>query len=162
MKLSILRVALAAGVLALAGCDHATKIAAKAELEGAPPVDVVGRVVRLDYTENRDTGFGLLRSIPADSRLPIILALQSLGAVALAVALSRRRRLDAYAVAFSFALAGALGNLSDRIARGYVVDFVRVPHWPVFNLADVWITVGIGLVALSLLRDRPKTESGAV
>jgi signal peptidase II len=159
MRLPLLRALIAAGVLALAGCDHATKIAAKAELEDAPPKPVVGNVLRLDYTENRDTGFGLLRWIPAETRLPIILALQSLGAIALVVALSRRRRLDVYALAFGLVLAGALGNLADRISRGYVVDFVRVPHWPVFNLADVWITLGIGLVALAMLRDRSRAAS---
>lgn len=155
MKLPLIRVLLAAGVLLLAGCDHATKYVAKAGLEGERPVDVVGKIVRLDYTENRDTGFGLLRWIPAGTRLPVILALQSLGALVLAVALWRRRGLDLHAAGFALVLGGALGNLTDRICRGYVVDFVRVPHWPVFNVADVWISIGIGLVALALIRERP-------
>jgi len=159
MQLPLLRVLLAASVLALAGCDGATKFAAKAELENAKPRPVIGNVLRLDYTENRDTGFGLLRSLPEDTRLPIILALQSLGSLALIVALFRRKRFDLYAAAFALTLAGALGNLTDRIFRGYVVDFIRVPHWPVFNLADIWITVGIGLALLAMLRDRPRPVS---
>jgi signal peptidase II len=48
-------------------------------------------------------------------------------------------------------LGGALGNTSDRVIRGYVVDFIHVPHWPVFNFADVWVTVGVALVLWSRL-----------
>ena len=161
MKLALLRLALAAAVLALAGCDHASKHAAKAGLEGAPPQSVIGDVVRLDYVENRDTGFGLLRWVDPDVRLPIIVALQALGALALGIALWRRRAPDLYAAAFALFLAGALGNLADRIARGYVTDFIRVPHWPVFNLADVWIAVGLGLAAIATLRARPRRAADA-
>jgi signal peptidase II len=152
VKLALFRFLMAAAVLALAGCDHATKGIAKAELEGRRPVSVVGDVVRLDYTENRDTGFGLLRWVDPETRLPIIVALQSLGALALAALLLLRRALDLRAAGFALALGGALGNLADRILRGYVVDFVRLPHWPVFNLADVWISIGVGLLALAMLR----------
>jgi signal peptidase II len=152
MRLALLRFLMIAAVLALAGCDHATKRIAQAELQGEEPVDVVGRIVRLDYVENRDTGFGLLRWIDADVRLPIIVTLQSLGALALAALLLRRRALDLYAAGFALALGGALGNLGDQLLRGYVVDFVRLPYWPVFNLADVWISIGVGLLALAMLR----------
>jgi signal peptidase II len=156
MRLLLVRVLMIAAVAALAGCDHASKLAAKAELEGAKPKPVIGDLVRLDYTENRDTGFGLLRWMEPETRLPLILALQSLGAIALAICLLRRRAFDLYAVGFAFALAGALGNLTDRVIRGYVVDFIRVPHWPVFNLADVWITIGVGLLALAYLGVLPR------
>ncbi|MDD5309045.1 MAG: signal peptidase II [Deltaproteobacteria bacterium] len=149
MRPWIVRLLIALSVVALAGCDHAVKHAAKAHLEGAEPRPVVGHVLRLQYTENHDTGFGLLRWLPVESRLPVILALQSLGSIALVVLLARRRRVDLVTAAFALLLAGALGNLADRALRGYVVDFIRVPHWPVFNLADVWITAGIGLFLLA-------------
>jgi signal peptidase II len=48
--------------------------------------------------------------------------------------------------------AGAIGNGLDRVVRGYVVDFVRVPHWPVFNVADVYVTAGAGLLGLAAWR----------
>jgi signal peptidase II len=156
MRLLLVRAVMIAAVAALAGCDHASKHAAKAGLEGAPPKPVIGNIVRLDYTENRDTGFGLLGWLEPETRLPIILALQSLGAIVLAICLSRRRAFDLYAAGFALALAGTLGNLADRAIRGYVVDFIRVPHWPVFNLADVWITIGVGLLALAYLGILPR------
>ena len=160
MKLLLVRVFLIAAVAALAGCDGATKIAAKAELESSPPTSVFGDLVRLDYTENRDTGFGLLRWMEPETRLPIIVALQSLGAIVLAFMLLRRRAFDIYAAGFALMLAGALGNLADRVLRGYVVDFIRVPHWPVFNLADVWITIGVALLALAYLGVLPRRRAG--
>jgi len=152
MRAGLVRALMIAAVIALAGCDHASKYAAKAGLEGATPHAVLGDVVRLDYTENRDTGFGLLRWLEPETRLPIILGLQALGAIALSIMLLRRRAFDVYAAGFAFALAGALGNLLDRVLRGFVVDFIRVPYWPVFNLADIWITIGVGLLALAMLR----------
>lgn len=161
MKLLWVRILMIAAVIALAGCDHATKHAAKAELESARPKPVIGDVLRFDYTENRDTGFGLLRWIEPEVRFPLIITLQSLGAIALLVMLLRRRALDLYAAAFALVLAGALGNLTDRLLRGYVVDFIRVPHWPVFNLADVWITIGVGLLALAYLGILPRRRAGA-
>jgi len=161
MKLMLVRSLMIAAVIALAGCDHAAKHAAKSELEGRPPHAVMGNVVRLDYVENRDTGFGLLRWLEPETRLPIIVALQSLGALALSIALLRRRSFDLYAAAFALVLAGALGNLLDRVIRGYVVDFIRVPHWPVFNLADVWITIGVGLLALAYTGVLPRRRAEA-
>ncbi len=44
----------------------------------------------------------------------------------------------------SFLIAGTVGNLVDRIMRGYVVDFIDLPYWPVFNFADMFITIGVG------------------
>jgi signal peptidase II len=60
-----------------------------------------------------------------------------------------------YIVAFSLILAGAIGNLIDRICFGYVVDFVDLRIWPVFNIADSAITIGAGIIAFSCI---PWTE----
>ena len=58
-------------------------------------------------------------------------------------------------VGFAFVLAGALGNVVDRAVRGYVVDFIHVRHWPVFNVADSAITLGVVmLLAQMLARER--------
>ena len=65
----------------------------------------------------------------------------------------RRRTLHApIDTASLFIVAGALGNLYDRLRYGYVVDFLDFRVWPVFNLADASITFGVGLVMLQILR----------
>ena len=52
---------------------------------------------------------------------------------------------------------GALGNLIDRVRQGSVTDFLKVPHWPAFNLADAAITVGVVALVLALEMRHPRT-----
>ena len=47
---------------------------------------------------------------------------------------------------------GALGNLIDRIARGSVIDFIKLPHWPAFNIADTCITIGVIILVFVIER----------
>lgn len=56
-------------------------------------------------------------------------------------------------------LGGAAGNLIDRIATGYVVDFVDFKVWPVFNVADIAICVGVGLILWSIVRNEQKART---
>lgn len=56
-----------------------------------------------------------------------------------------------YIVAFSLILAGAIGNLIDRIVYGYVIDFIDFRVWPVFNLADSAITIGAVIIAVKCI-----------
>jgi signal peptidase II len=62
------------------------------------------------------------------------------------------------ALAYALILGGAVGNLIDRGLYGYVVDFIDFHWWPVFNLADSAITVGITLLALSILLGKDRQE----
>lgn len=59
-------------------------------------------------------------------------------------------------VGLSLQLAGALGNLTDRMRVGYVIDFFDFRIWPVFNIADMAIVVGVFFLALELLRMAPE------
>jgi signal peptidase II len=71
---------------------------------------------------------------------------------------SRRLGSTGWAVALGFLLAGVLGNLTDRVfrapgfLRGHVVDFLQLPHWPVFNVADMCINVAAALIVIQALR----------
>ncbi len=140
-----------AAVTLLVGCDHATKFAAKSQLEGRPPRELVRGVVDLHYVENRDVAFNLLRGLPEKVRAPALLVVGALGVLALAALLLRRRpqgpQRPAVRVALVAVLAGAIGNYADRLFRGYVVDFVHLHHWPVFNVADAYVTAGAALLA---------------
>ncbi|MGH2842434.1 MAG: signal peptidase II [Solirubrobacteraceae bacterium] len=51
---------------------------------------------------------------------------------------------------------GALGNLIDRVARGSVIDFIQLPHWPAFNVADISITFGVIVLAVVIERAGPR------
>ena len=59
-----------------------------------------------------------------------------------------------YSLAYGFILAGAFGNLIDRVFRGFVVDFIDFRIWPIFNLADAFVTMGVLLLIYYLWRDK--------
>jgi signal peptidase II len=130
-------------VLLLVGCDHASKGVAKAELESGGAREVIRGVVSLRYVENTDIAFNLLRWVPETIRFPGLLVIGALAVVALCFLLLRARRAACLPlVALILVTAGAVGNYLDRVFRGYVVDFVHLKHWPVFNIADVYVTLG--------------------
>ena len=67
--------------------------------------------------------------------------------------IARRRRLPLLeAAALATLLAGAIGNVGDRILRGYVVDFIYVHYWPIFNVADICLVVGAGVMVVHVWR----------
>lgn len=161
VKLSA-RFAVLALLFLLVGCDHATKSVAKVGLDAGGTRELIRGVVDLRYVENTDIAFNLLRWVPDSIRQPGLLIFGAAAILALGFALLRTRvesKLSRFALVLI--LAGALGNYVDRVARGYVVDFVHVHNWPVFNVADVYISAGYVLLALGLFmfrRRRAMTE----
>lgn len=152
------RILLVASVAALVGCDHVTKLAAKAELGHGAVRPIVSNLFELRYAENRDVAFNLLAWVPEVVRAPLLLATGTLAIALLAFWILRGRGLGLMQqIGATLVLAGALGNTLDRVLRGYVVDFMRLPHWPVFNVADVYVCVG---AALLVLAQRSRLDSG--
>ena len=132
------------------GCDHATKLGAKAALEGREPLSLVANVLDLRYAENRDTAFSLFQRRDMTAPAGLLLALSCVALALLGAFWWRRRRGGVVEHAgFALVAAGAVGNVLDRAARGYVVDFIHVAHWPVFNVADVAIVLGMGVLFLA-------------
>lgn len=161
---------LALGTALWVVADQLTKVWAVRELVlgGLPEraQDIVSR--RYDVFEswfalrvvgNRGAAWGLFRNLPETWRVPFFVVI-SLVAVVVIVSIYRRTTSDQrlLRIALTFILGGALGNLIDRIRLGYVVDFIdwfyRDWHWPTFNVADVAISTGVGLLLLDMLLDR--------
>lgn len=153
--------------LALIGCDHGTKLVATG-LERSVPL--VSGWVELVYTQNDDTAFSLLRHVDLPGRPSILIVAQLLGALVVAGLWWRRARGGGRLppasplehVAWSLVVAGAIGNATDRLLRGYVVDFIHVRHWPVFNVADVLVVLGAVVLVATLGRrvGRPSPAVG--
>jgi signal peptidase II len=133
------------------------------------PITLVRDYLQLHYAENCGGAFGLLRGANESVRRPFFL-LVTIGAVAFIVYLYRtlERGQNAMRIALPLVLGGAIGNLVDRMRLGYVVDFIDAHwqskyHWPTFNVADIAITVGIGLMVLEWIvgpkRAPAKTKS---
>jgi signal peptidase II len=149
---------LAAGiVVGVVALDVVTKVWAVAALSDGP-VDVIGDTVRLDLTRNPGGAFSFL----SGAGVTPVLALLATGVTIYLVRLLGRTDDRWMVVALALILAGALGNLVDRIfrspgfLRGEVVDFVSVGWWPVFNVADSSLSIGIVLLLfVTLFRAEP-------
>jgi signal peptidase II len=157
-KMSLLLIVLCLG---LVGCDHATKHLALQHLRGRAAVKMISGVFDLTYVENRDTAFSALRRIPSPVRQPLmkILGLLAIGVYAFLWYRRRREASRLEHVAFAVLLAGAIGNIADRFLRGYVIDFLHLRYWPVFNVADVCLVLGGLGVALVFWRSQHRTAS---
>ncbi len=109
------------------------------------------------YAENCGGAWGLLHGSSEAIRRPFFL-LVTLGAIVFIVHLYRTMEVTQrfMKIALPLVLGGAIGNLVDRVRLGYVVDFIHAHwrgrfHWPTFNVADIVITVGIGLMVLEYI-----------
>ena len=152
MTRRILHWMLATLLVGLVGCDHATKIAARATLGEGRVVTLIPNVLDLRYAENRGTAFSLIGDAHQRTTIALLVVVSLIAIVAIGVYWWRARRNGAATqLACALIVAGAIGNLADRALRGFVVDFVHLHHWPIFNVADVAITAGVlMLVVLSL------------
>ena len=160
MKVQWLRASLLGAALLLVGCDHVTKHLAKTQLESGPPHTLAAGILELNYTENTDSGFNLLRWLSPAVRTPLLTAVQLVGGlVFLGLCLKRRPGVSARFALLALA-AGALGNGLDRLAHGHVVDFIHLSHWPVFNVADIYVTVG-GILLLWTARQARIKQAAA-
>jgi signal peptidase II len=149
-----------AGVVAL---DLATKVLVMRTLRLFDQVDVIGSYVRLTYIHNPGAAFGI--HLGPYSRI-IFLVLSLIALIALAgmywfTPAADRIRL----AAISLICGGAVGNLLDRIrSASGVVDFIDVGvgnvRWPVFNVADIAVTTGAIILALSLWKEERQVERG--
>jgi signal peptidase II len=153
---SALVMALCAGML---GCDHATKLVAQRELGAGRVVTLLPKVLELRYARNDDVAFSALSHWDIPHRAAVLMTM-SLVVLALAIAMWVRHRASSRAwtltdIGFAFVLAGAFGNVLDRLARGYVVDFIHLSYWPIFNVADVCIVCGLIALGLARSRERP-------
>lgn len=131
--------------------DVVTKTLAVRELTDRDPVVLLGGVLTLRLVRNPGAAFGMAQG------LTVVLTVIALGVVIVILRTARHLRNGWWAFALGLVLGGAAGNLADRLfrapgpGRGHVVDFLELPRWPLFNVADSAIVVaGAVLVVLSL------------
>lgn len=119
-------------------------------------VSIIGDFLRLTFVTNTGVAFGMLTGIPYVLTVPIVILI----GVIIYYLIKTLGQSFLLTLALSLELGGALGNLIDRIRLGYVVDFVKVPYWPAFNVADSCVVIGaIGLAFILLWQDRqPRDE----
>lgn len=141
--------------------DQVSKFFIKANFELQPykAIKVIKDIITLRYVQNQGAVWGLF-SDPAHSIIPKIIT--GLSLVALVVVLYYFLKLKSECAweltSLSFIIGGAVGNVTDRLIQGYVVDFLDVKiinyHWPTFNIADSFISMGVVLLVLSIWRGK--------
>jgi signal peptidase II len=134
-------------------------------------IEVIPNFFNLIYKENSAAAFSLTSSIPLWIRRPLLTCASILAIILFIFWYFRMKNQDGLLLAsFSFILAGAIGNLADRIRLGYVIDFLDIHaeflgypnwHWPTFNIADSLIVIGAIGVVYRTLRPLPTDASKA-
>ncbi|HSN65158.1 MAG TPA: signal peptidase II [Fusibacter sp.] len=139
------------GIAIMIALDQVTKVWAVNTLVGKGAMPFIGGILGFRYTENTGAAFSILR----EKQLLLIL-LTSVIITALIGFLIKALRTDVHVVvrvAYMFLIAGAIGNLIDRVRLNFVIDFLefRFIQFPIFNVADMCVVVGVSLLAIGTL-----------
>ncbi len=136
--------------------DQLTKLYVSSHFRLYDSLPVIPHWFAITYTLNPGAAFSLFAGLAPGLRSAFLFSLSALAIVVLIWLLAKGEAVSATTVAFALILAGATGNLIDRLARGQVIDFIHVHYYaysyPIFNVADSAITIGVALIILGRLR----------
>nr|WP_279671992.1 signal peptidase II [Flexivirga meconopsidis] len=130
------------------GADQGTKAWAKSALDPNRSQEFIGTLLQLRLTDNPGAAFSIA------TNATWLLSVIAIVVIAVTIYFARRLRSKPWACALGLLIGGALGNLTDRFFRppgggqGHVVDFLELPHWPIFNVADICVVTAACLIAL--------------
>ena len=146
--------------------DHLTKWWIRAQFDLHQSVEIIPQYLRIVRVHNTGVAFGLFAEFHSAWK-PYLLALMAVVAVVVIVIYSARMPSERLLLQLALAvtMGGILGNFIDRIAHGFVVDFIEFHirdkfYWPTFNVADSAITVGIALLLIDTIKN-PEEDSTA-
>jgi signal peptidase II len=142
--------------LAIVLTDQATKAIVVRTMRLGQSIPLVPGFFDLTFVLNPGAAFSLFATLPERIRTPFFIVVSVAAIILIVVYRARHLRGHRLAsVSLGLILGGAIGNLIDRVRYGVVVDFLDVHvhryHWPVFNVADSAISVGVALLLLDML-----------
>jgi len=146
---------LAVALVAIVALDWITKLLVQNHVRLFGRRTVVEGWVWLAHSPNVGIAFSFLNDLPAALRLPLLGAVAAIG-IGVAARIALRTEDEWIRLAAVLVIAGAVGNLGDRVMNGWVTDFILIRWFPfVFNVADVAITTGAILLAARMLLAPP-------
>ena len=152
---------LALVLVAVVAADWITKFLVQNHLRLFSRHALVEGWVWLAHNRNPGIAFSFFRDMPELVRLPLLVAAAAAG-IAVAGSMALRTKDELMRLAAVLVMAGAVGNLGDRLMNGGVTDFILIRWFPfVFNVADVAITVGAVLLAARMLLAEPPQGGAA-
>ncbi len=137
--------------------DQITKFLVDQRMPLHHSIPVIDNLFSLTYIRNTGAAFGILAGSHEAFRLPVLIIF-SLVAIGFILVMLKRLPPDETGLitALAFILGGAVGNLIDRVAYGEVIDFLDFYwsgyHWPAFNIADSFITIGVLIIVYYLIK----------
>ena len=134
--------------------DRLTKFLVSNELNLNSSIPLIKGIFYISLVHNRGAAFGFLKN-----QLPLFIATSLIAIILIWRALKSNKYSKTYTIALSLILAGALGNLVDRLLYGYVIDFLDFRVWPVFNVADSAITIGAIILGWSIIFSKDRKPS---
>ena len=127
--------------------DQLTKFLVARNMQPNDSIPIITNALHLTYVQNEGAGFGMMQGYQI---LLIILSIALLGAIIYYY--KRIPPTTSYSLITGMIVGGIIGNLIDRIALGYVVDFIDFRVWPVFNIADSCLTIAVAIMIVESLR----------
>ena len=138
--------------------DRISKSSIVTRFDLGQPAPVIDGLFNITYVQNTGVAFGILNAFSSPAKVFFLCLVAGIAAVVVIIySLRNDPRNKLLQGALALVLAGALGNLYDRIRLGYVIDFLefhaRGYYWPSFNVADTSITIGVMLLAWEIFRN---------
>ena len=131
--------------------DQITKYLAAVYLKPVRTFPLIGGVLELQYLENRGAAFGMLENRQWVFILFAVIIMA--GCLFYSMRLPKEKKYLPLKLCLLFLSSGALGNMLDRIVRGYVIDFIyfRIINFPIFNVADIYVTLSVTVMVILVL-----------
>ena len=139
------------GLIALVLADQFTKYIAVVHLKDQPAIPIIKDVLELNYLENRGAAFGMLQNQKIFFVFVAVIILAMIAYVLFKM--PEKRKYTILHVLLVLIASGAIGNMIDRLRLDYVVDFISfvLIHFPIFNVADIYVTVATTILVVLLL-----------
>ncbi len=140
-------------ILVLIAADQISKYAIEAGLDLNQSIPLIDGIFHITYIRNFGAAFSILQG---KQPFLIVITFIALAAVIVYLTLKRKESHWALSLSLAFIAGGGIGNLIDRIRLGYVIDFLDFRRFPVFNVADICVCLGCGLLILYLFYIEPR------
>jgi signal peptidase II len=150
--------------LVLLGLDQASKFLVKTTMQLYETVNVIPGFFNLTYVLNPGAAFGMFAGSSPMFRQIFFVAITVIVCIIIVFMIKKEYNLKFRSLAYTMVVAGAIGNMVDRLRGGVVVDFIDLYfkdwRWYTFNIADTWITVGVAFLLIDMvIFERRKTKS---
>lgn len=138
-------------ILILVGIDQITKILAQTKLQYMDPISIIPNVLQLQYLRNFGAAFGMMQN--ATIFFIILTVVLMCLFIYCFIRIPEKSRYTPLIIVLCFFMAGAIGNLIDRILHAYVIDFIyfKLINFPIFNVADIYVSCACFVFIILLL-----------